>query len=178
MTSIQNNCLWIVSDVYHATSISVLKTETFTSLLNLYLNVKLTQFWLRHKKSGMKNLIKNACLKICSKLQRRRHHQQQQLMQTEEEIRIQWAKMWLKNKHQKSLSAFKMLLSRWKQWWKAEKSEWKLLEIRELRHAAVKQHAALHKTESTVIIQIRTDRIELTAFLNQTWVSDVEFSVC
>ena len=73
MTSIQNKCLWIVSEVYHAISISVLKTETFTSSLNLYLNTRLTQFWLRHKESDMKNLIKNACFKICNKLQKRRY---------------------------------------------------------------------------------------------------------
>jgi len=74
MTSIQNKCLQIIFDIYHAISISVLKTETFIFLLNLYLNARLTQFQLRHKKSDMKNLIKNTYLKICSKLQQKRYH--------------------------------------------------------------------------------------------------------
>ena len=67
-------------DIYYAILISVLKTETFIFLLNLYLNVRLTQFQFRHKKSDMKNLIKNACLKIHSKLCKRRYQQQQQSM--------------------------------------------------------------------------------------------------
>ena len=91
MTNVQNKCLQIISDVYHAISISVLKTEMFISLLDLYLNVRLAQFWLRHKKSDMKNLIKNACLKIHNKLCKRRHQQQQQSVQTEEKVRTQWA---------------------------------------------------------------------------------------
>src|SRR5438034_5253648 len=70
--SIQNKCLQIISDIYHAILISVLKTETFISSLDLYLNARLTQFQFRHKKSDMKNLIKNTCFKIHSKLHKRR----------------------------------------------------------------------------------------------------------
>ena len=115
MTSIQNKCLWIMFDVYYAILISVLKTEMFIFLLDLYLNVRLAQFWLRHKKSGMKNLIKNACLKICSKLCKRRCQLQHQSVQIEKKVRTQWAETWLKNKHQKNLSALKVLLNKWKQ---------------------------------------------------------------
>ena len=61
-----------MSDIYHIISISVLKTETFILLFNLYLNIKLVQFQLRYKKSDMKNLIKNACVKIHNKLQKRK----------------------------------------------------------------------------------------------------------
>ena len=71
MTSIQNKCLQIMSDIYHAISISMLKTEIFISSFDLYLNARLTQFWFRHKKSDMKNLVKNMCLKICNKLQKK-----------------------------------------------------------------------------------------------------------
>ena len=75
-------------------------------------------------------------------------------------------------------STFKILLSRWKQQWEIEKSEWKLLKIRKSECAAVKQHAAFHKIESMMITQIKTDRIDLTAFLNKMWVFEIEFSVC
>ena len=75
MTSIQNKCLQIMSDVYHAILISMLKTEMFIFLLDLYLNARLTQFQLRHKKSDMKNLIKNACLKIHNKLHKKKCQQ-------------------------------------------------------------------------------------------------------
>ena len=41
------------------------------------------------------------------------------------------------------------------------------MRIRESEHAAVKQHVTFHKIESTIIIQIRTDRIDFTTFLNK-----------
>ena len=55
-------------------SILILETEIFTPPLNLYLNARLAQFRLRHKKFGMEDLVKNACLKIHNKLRRKRHH--------------------------------------------------------------------------------------------------------
>ena len=71
-----------------------------------------------------------------------------------------------------------MLLSRWKQQWKAERPEWGLLGTREPGHAAVRQHAELHKAESAVITQIRTGRIGLAAFLNKARVPRVESPAC
>jgi hypothetical protein len=178
MASVQNKCLRIVSGAYRATPISVLETETFTPPLDLYLDAKLAQFRLRHKESGMEDLVKNTCLKIRNKLQRRRHWQQQQPVQTEGEARTQWAEAWIKNEHQEDLPTPKVLLSRWKQRWEAERPEWGLLGTREPGHSAVKQHAALHKAESTVITQIRTGRIGLAAFLNRARVPGVESPAC
>ena len=89
MTSIQNNCLQIMSDIYHIILISVLKIEIFTLSLDLYLNMKLTQFWLKYKKSDIKNLIKNACFKIHNKLCKRKCQLQYQSMQIEKEVRTQ-----------------------------------------------------------------------------------------
>ena len=88
-----------MSDIYHAISISMLKTKMFILLLDLYLNVRLTQFQLKHKKSDMKNLIKNACFKIHSKLCKKRCQLQCQSVQIEKKVRTQWTKTWLKNEH-------------------------------------------------------------------------------
>src|SRR6266480_6985275 len=99
-------------------------------------------------------------------------------MQTEGEARTQWAEAWIKDKCQESLPTPKMLLSRWKQRWEAERPEWGLLGTREPGRAAVKQHAALHKAESAVITQIRTGRIGLAAFLNMVRVPGVESPAC
>ena len=52
------------------------------------------------------------------------------------------------------------------------------MNVRESEHAAVKQHAALHKTESMMIIQIKTDKISLAIFLNKIQMSEIEFFVC
>jgi hypothetical protein len=178
MTSIQNKCLRIVSGAYRATPISVLEAETFIPPLDLYLDARLAQFRLRHKESGMEELVKNACLKIRNKLRGRRRRRQQQPTQTEGEARTQWAEAWLKDEHQEDLPAAKVLLSRWKQRWEAERPEWGLLGVREPGRAAVKRHAALHKAESAVITQIRTGRIGLAAFLNQARVPGVESPAC
>ena len=43
---------------------AVLKTETYTSLLNLYLNIRLVSFYQQHKKSDMKKMIRKTCKKI------------------------------------------------------------------------------------------------------------------
>ena len=86
--------------------------------------------------------------------------------------------MWLKNEHQKNLSASKILFNRWKQQWKTEKFEWELLKIRKSEHATVKQHAAFYKIENIMIIQIKINRINLIIFLNKIQVSEIEFSIC
>src|SRR5436190_4314811 len=57
LRSVQNKCLRIVSGAYRATPISVLETETFTPPLDLYLDARLAQFRLRHKESGMEQLL-------------------------------------------------------------------------------------------------------------------------
>ena len=125
----------------------------------------------------MEELVKNACLKIRNKLRKRRRQQQRQPMQTEGETRTQWAEAWLKDEHQESLPAPGVLLSRWKQRWETERPEWGLLGVREPGRAAVKRHAALHKAENAVIIQIKTDKINLTAFLNKARMPGIKSSI-
>ena len=52
------------------------------------------------------------------------------------------------------------------------------MKVRKLKHAAVKQHVTLHKTESAMIIQIRTGRIDLAAFLNKAQMPRIESPAC
>jgi hypothetical protein len=72
LRTIQNKCLRVIAGAYKATPIAVLETETFVPPLNLYLDAKLAQFRLRHKESGMEELVKNACASIRGKLRSRR----------------------------------------------------------------------------------------------------------
>ena len=53
-----------------------------------------------------------------------------------------------------------------------------MLKIRKSRYVVIKQHAILHKTESAMIIQIKIDRISLTAFLNKARVPGIKSPAC
>ena len=86
LAKIQNRCLQIVVGVYKATSVSVLKTETYTSPLDLHIAANIAKFHLRHKQSGMEKLVSQACAKICGKLQK--HHISRC---TERECWTEWA---------------------------------------------------------------------------------------
>ena len=64
LVKMQNKCLWVVTDAYKIILTAVLETETHTLLLNLYLNIKLVNFYQQHKKSNMKKMIRKTCEKI------------------------------------------------------------------------------------------------------------------
>ena len=59
LVKMQNKCLWVVVSTYKIILTAVLETETHTLLLNLYLNIKLVNFYQQHKKSDMKKLNTN-----------------------------------------------------------------------------------------------------------------------
>src|SRR5213078_2306265 len=97
LMSVQNKCLRIVSGAYRATPVSVLETETFTPPLDLHLHARLARFWLRHKQSGMQNLVTAACTLIKQKLRGRRPRRRRTTGDecTEGEKRTRWAEAWL-----------------------------------------------------------------------------------
>ena len=64
LVKMQNKCLQVIVSVYKIMSTAVLKTETHTSLLDLYLNTRLVSFCQQHKKSDMKKMIRKTCEKI------------------------------------------------------------------------------------------------------------------
>ena len=70
-----------------------------------------------------------------------------------------------------------MLLIKWKQQWKTEKSEWKLLKIKKFKYIIVKQHIVFYKIKNAIIIQIKINKINFTAFLNQTWMFRIKFFI-
>ena len=64
LVKMQNKCLQVIISTYKIMLTAVLKTETHTSLLNLYLNTRLVSFCWWHKKSDMKKMIRKTCKKI------------------------------------------------------------------------------------------------------------------
>ena len=71
-----------------------------------------------------------------------------------------------------------MLLHTWRQRWEAKKLEWRLTGVSQPQESSLKLHSRLHKAESAVITQIRTECIGLAAFLNKARVPDFPSLVC
>jgi hypothetical protein len=171
---VQNKCLRVVSGAYKATPVAALETETNTPPLDLYLDAKLVKFRLRHKHSGMEELVTRACAGIQAKL-RRRHGRPRP---TEGERRTQWTGCWLLPEGHSELSAQQALLHRWKQRWQDRQPGWGFLGVGPPNRKRLKMHAVLHKAESSIITQIRTGRIGLAAFLNKARVPGYPSPVC
>src|SRR5436190_2256710 len=64
LVKMQNKCLQVIVNAYKIILTIILKTETHTSLLNLYLNTRLASFHQQHKKSDMKEMIRKTCKKF------------------------------------------------------------------------------------------------------------------
>jgi hypothetical protein len=145
----------------------VIKTETFTPLLDLYLDAKLARFRWRHKHTGMEELVTKACTQV-----RRKLGYQRIRGCTVGEQRTQWAETWLQQGEKQAV------LSQWKQRWESNRPEWGLTGIGPPCRKTIKIHEGLHKAESLVITQIRTGRIGLAAFLNKARVPEFPSPAC
>src|SRR5436189_4737333 len=64
LIKMQNKCLQVIINAYKIMLIIILKIETHTLSLNLYLNTRLVSFYQQHKKSNMKKMIRKTCKKI------------------------------------------------------------------------------------------------------------------
>src|SRR5208282_5528597 len=72
LEKIQNKCLRVVAGVYRATPIRSLEIETFTLLLDLYLDSRLAAFQKRLENSEVGRVIENACNWIRARIKNRR----------------------------------------------------------------------------------------------------------
>ena len=68
LKKMQNKCLQTVAEIYRAISITVVKTEIYTSSLSIYLDFKVTSFYRYYKNAEMKKIITATCNKIHCKL--------------------------------------------------------------------------------------------------------------
>jgi hypothetical protein len=174
LKKIQNKCLRVVAGAYRATPVSVLETETFIPPLDLQLDAKLARFRLRHKQSGMEELVRAACAEIRRKLayRRQRRGRNKRDGSTEGEKRTHWAEAWLQQGERQAL------LSQWKQRWEAKRPEWGLVGAGPPSRKRILLHTGLQKAESAVLTQIRTGRIGLAAFLNKARVPEFPSPMC
>ena len=69
-------------------------------------------------------------------------------------------------------------MTRWKKRWVAAQYRWGLLGVDPPSRWPLKLYKGLRKAESSVIVQIRTGRIGLAAFLNKARVPDFPSPLC
>jgi hypothetical protein len=92
----QNQCLRIVTGAYKATPVRQLETEAFIPPLDLWLNGRLALFQARLERTGMAQLIHNACETIRTRIRNRRPrgHRLSPPPPTPGQLRKAWVKKW------------------------------------------------------------------------------------
>ena len=74
LEKIQNKCLRVVAGAYRATPIRSLETETFTLLIDLYLDSRLAAFQKQLEDSEVGQIIENSCAWIRARVKNRSRH--------------------------------------------------------------------------------------------------------
>jgi hypothetical protein len=92
----QNQCLRIVTGAYKATPICQLETEAFIPPLDLWLNGRLALFQARLERTGIAQLIRNACEAIRARIRNRRARgRQPPPTPTPGQLREAWVEKWI-----------------------------------------------------------------------------------
>ena len=194
LSPLQSECLRIVSGAYRATPIRNLETETVVPPLDLYLTRRVAEFEQRLQHTKMDTLINGACVAVANRLRCRRRRARQRrpdssthLDQTSPgsveagQSRTQWVNSWVGQ-----LTAREAMLENWKERWSKSYGE-SLMNHR--RHAvpadnpefspkALRKHKDLLKHESSLLVQIRTGKVGLRAFLFERHVPEVVTPRC
>src|SRR3982074_1384771 len=177
LQTIQNKCLRIVAGVYKATPTQSLEVETYTPLLDLYLDSRLAAFRERLSSSGIGSLIQQACSTIRNRIQTRRRRTPPPVPEKDK-----WKER--RDNHFGTLSEKKRVLEAWHQRWR-NKEELKSQNQRQWDHIKrppnpriLSLHKNLHKAESSTLIQLRTGYIGLRHFLNKANVPGYESGTC
>jgi hypothetical protein len=196
----QNQGLRVVLGAFKATPTRQLETEAYVPPLDLWLNGRVARYQARIVRSGIAQLIDNACAAIRTRVrqrvacQRRRSAppaETQNLTQSQE--RRLWAKDWV----QAPLDLWdqrekKLVLQEWESRWQAENRR-----LGRGEHLAIEPgncqvvptntpptkktlelHKDLQKAESALLVQARTGRIGLAQFLNSRRVPGYETAKC
>ena len=182
----QTQCLRTVAGAYRATPVRALETETFVPPLDLYLNGRVAQFEGRIEESGMGQLIRDSCATIARKLRNRRRHYtmpQEHNNETTERVK-RWLATDLVSADRKKIQT--TLVREWKERWQREVDRSRARHRGRAEEPAdepptkerLKLHDELQKAESSLLVQMRTGKIGLRAFLFERRVPDVMTPVC
>jgi hypothetical protein len=196
----QNQGLRVVLGAFKATPTRQLETEAYVPPLDLWLNGRVARYQARIVRSGIAQLIDEACTAIRIQIRqqalpRRRHGvppaETQNLTQSQE--RRLWAKDWARapldlwDQREK-----KLVLQEWESRWQAEnrrlgRGERLAIEPGNCRvvpadtppnKKILELHQDFQKAESALLVQARTGRIGLAQFLNSRRVPGYETAKC
>lgn len=192
LATAQSRCLRVVAGAYRATPVRSLETETYVPPIDLYLNKRLADFEERLERTGKAELIRTACAAIATQLRRRPGPRRGRPRRRVEDLlphrdsgttKAQWARMWTGS----TLSTDEALTRDWKARWErlhsksiAERS-WRDDEPADrpsFNGKALEKHTGLKKHESSLLVQIRTGKIGLRAFLFDRKVPEINTPRC
>jgi hypothetical protein len=176
----QNQSLRIITGAYKATPIRQLETEAFIPPLDLWLNGRLAQFQARLERTGMAQLIRDACETIKARIRNRRPQGRRPPPSPTSpgQLRKAWVEKWIGgpidrwNEQEKP-----RILQDWKERWEAHNRRVGRNDGRELARSnlvpcdtpptsrVLGLHKQLRKAESSLLVQARTGKIGLASFL-------------
>jgi hypothetical protein len=169
--------LRIVAGAYRATPIRHLETETHVPPIDIYLNKRVAEFEKRLEATGKAQLIRNACARVRAQIRKGpgRPRKQQPDEPNSGQAKATWARQWTKDR-----STDEAMEDEWKERWLSNSQAARQRPILEaaddnpdFKATTLNKHVDLRKHESSALIQIRTGRIGLRAFLFQQGVPDV-----
>jgi hypothetical protein len=185
-----------------ATAIHYLETETFIPPIDIYLSKRLADFESRLQRSGLDKLIEGACKAVRHHLRKQPWRRGQPPPQKASlplqpgagERKAAWAKEWAGTPPSSSTSPLpytwdteKALLRDWRARWEETSSQYAQLRPGRSPEAAdtatfdgsiLNLHRDLRKAESSILIQIRTGKVGLRAFLFRRKVPGIESPNC
>lgn len=189
LSTAQSDCLRTVTGGYRATQIRHLEVEAATPPIHIYLNKRVAEFESRLEYTGMAKKVRSACAAVASRLRRQRTRIRPvgpQLLPKGGEQKAKWASRWCA---EGELTTDEAVERDWRLWWEGK------VEIQARSQGgpsvepadtdpefkgkkALQKHQGLKKHESSLLIQIRTGKIGLRAFLFQRRVPEVNTPLC
>jgi hypothetical protein len=179
----QSECLRVVAGAYRATPIRSLETETQTPPLDIYLSKRLADFEARLDRTGKRDLIRRACAAIATRLRRRRRRTPAGRTAAENPAEAQaWTRTWTPG----DMTTCEAVSRDWRKRW-----DWSYRKAARRRperdkepadtpdfEKPLRKHGNLRKHESSLLVQIRTGKVGLRAFLFQRGVPTVPSPHC
>ncbi len=190
LINLQKQSLRTINETFRATSREILNVETQMQLIELHLAYLQTKIRMRLHEDSHNVLIIKHCDKIKRKLIQARERRRRQIDITSKERKRAWfAKFCAENENtmqndnsmtNKSLK--KTLYDRWKRFWSEYQTKNKRRNCVALTSQIFKKRLKLHdnlfKIESSLVTQMRTNRIELAKYLFHRRVFIIVTSAC
>ena len=186
MKVLQNKCLRTITGAYKATPIRQLETEAFIPPIDIWFTARTASFHRRLEASGMGEMIRQASSKLTTILRKRRWKPRGKLQAFRKEHfprkNAERAINWLGEES----DVDKKILSTWQARWTKGHNEARRKNCESTATAAevppdkkvLKLHNGLHKAESAILVQLRTEKIGLRDFLVKRRVPNIDSPQC